>query len=143
VGQKKVPLWILKTEPETFGWSHQLEEGTAVWDGVRNHQAKANLQKMKCGELAYFYHSGKRRELVGIVEVVREAYPDPSDETGRWVAVDVKPHSVLLDPVELKVLKSMTELAESALVKQSRLSVIPLSLAEGAAVFSILKTTLL
>ena len=69
---KKVPNWILKTEPETFGWSHQIAEKVAVWDGVRNHQAKANLARLKCGELAYFYHSGKARELVGVVEVVRK-----------------------------------------------------------------------
>ena len=139
MGQKKVPLWILKTEPETFGWSHQTEQGTAMWDGVRNHQAKANLMKMQCGQLAYFYHSGKRRELVGVVEIVREAYPDPTDSTGRWVAVDVRTHSVLVEPIELKTLKSMDELADSALVKQSRLSVIPLSSTEGEAVFSSLK----
>ena len=139
MGQKKVPLWILKTEPETFGWSHQIAEGTAMWDGVRNHQAKANLMKMRCGELAYFYHSGKRRELVGVVEVVREAYPEPTDTSGRWVAIDVKAHSVLTEPIELKALKSMNELAESALVKQSRLSVIPLSASEGDAVFRTLK----
>ena len=87
---KKVPNWILKTEPETFGWSHQVAEKVAVWDGVRNHQAKANLGRLKCGELAYFYHSGKARELVGVVEVVREAYPDPTDESGKWLAVDVR-----------------------------------------------------
>ena len=95
--------------------------------------------KMQCGQLAYFYHSGKRRELVGVVEIVREAYPDPTDSTGRWVAVDVRTHSVLVEPIELKTLKSMDELADSALVKQSRLSVIPLSSTEGEAVFSSLK----
>ena len=131
---QKVPQWILKTEPETFGWSHQVEQGIAVWDGVRNHQARANLLKMKCGELAYFYHSGKRREVVGVVEVVREAYQDPTDETGKWIAVDVKAHAILVESIELKTLKSMKELADSALVRQSRLSVIPLTRTEGLAV---------
>ena len=136
---KKVPNWILKTEPETFGWSHQVAEGVAVWDGVRNHQAKANLGRLKCGELAYFYHSGKARELVGVVEVVREAYPDPTDESGKWLAVDVRTFAKLQVPFALKALKLMGELAESALVKQSRLSVIPLRPDEARAVFSRVK----
>ena len=133
---KKVPHWILKTEPETFGWSHHVAEDVAVWDGVRNHQAKANLGRLKCGELAYFYHSGKARELVGVVEVVREAYPDPTDESGKWLAIDVRTFAKLQAPLALKALKLMDELADSALVKQSRLSVIPLRPEEARAVFA-------
>ena len=127
----QAPLWILKSEPETYGWYDQIRQGVAMWDGVRNHQAKANLARMICGELAYFYHSGKARALVGVVEVVREAYPDPTDTSGRWIAVDVKPVAHLQPPLELNRLKAMPELASSSLVRQPRLSVIPLSAEEA------------
>jgi len=123
----QAPLWILKSEPETYSWSDLCYEGVAMWDGVRNHQAKANLSRMKCGELAYFYHSGKARALVGVVEVVREAYPDPTDNTERWLAVDVRAIARLAAPLDLKTLKSLPQLGSSALVRQARLSVIPLS----------------
>ena len=135
MAKPKVPRWILKTEPEAFGWPDQVKEGVAMWDGVRNHQAKAHLARMKCGELAYFYHSGKTRQLIGIVEITREAYPDPTDASGRWLAVDVSTFARLVKPIELKFLKSMTELENSALARQSRLSVVPLTDEEAKALF--------
>ena len=121
------PLWILKSEPETYSWNDLCDEGVAMWDGVRNHQAKANLSRMKHGDLAYFYHSGKARALVGVVEVVREAYPDPTDDTDRWLAIDVRAIARLRAPLDLKTLKTLPQLGASALVRQARLSVIPLS----------------
>ena len=122
--------WLVKTEPDAFGWQQQVERGVEPWTGVRNHQAKANLKAMKKGDRAFFYHSNIGKEIVGIVEVVREAYPDPTAETGDWVCVDMKAVAALKQTVLLSQIKADPALAAMPLVRYSRLSVSPVSEAE-------------
>ena len=119
--------WLVKSEPDVYGWDRQVKDGISHWDGVRNHQAAANLKAMKPGDKAFFYHSNVGKEIVGVVELVRTAYPDPGDETGRFVMVDFKTVGPLKTPVTLAAIKATPELAGFALVKQSRLSVMPVS----------------
>lgn len=118
--------WLVKSEPDAFSWDQQVENKVEPWTGVRNALAAKNLRAMQKGDLAFFYHSNIGKEIVGVVEVVREAYPDPSDETGRWVSVDMKAVSAVPKPVTLATIKATPELAELALVRQSRLSVMPI-----------------
>lgn len=117
--------WLVKSEPDTWSWEQQVNKGTEGWNGVRNHQAAINLKAMRKGDLAFFYHSGESREIVGIVQIVREAYPDKTDATGRFVMVDVKAMKPLPKPVTLAQIKAEPLLAEMKLVRQSRLSVSP------------------
>ncbi len=124
--------WLLKTEPETWSWSDQTKKGTTQWDGVRNHQAANNLRAMKKGDRGFFYHSGEERQVVGIVEVAREAYPDPSDETEKFVMVDVKAVAPLSKPVTLAQVKAEPRLKDLLLVRNSRLSVMPIDPASWA-----------
>lgn len=119
--------WLIKSEPDSFSWQEQLANIVEPWTGVRNHQAKKNLAAMRLGDKAFFYHSNTGREIVGIVEIVKEAYPDPTDETGKWVCVDVKAYSSLPHPVTLQQIKANPALSELALIRQSRLSVSPVS----------------
>lgn len=116
-------FWLLKSEPSAWSWGDQVRKGVTHWNGVRNHQAAANLKAMKRGDRAFFYHSNEGKEIVGIVEIVREAYPDPTDETGKFVMVDVKADKPLQKPVTLQQIKTHSKLKDMALVKQSRLSV--------------------
>lgn len=122
--------WLLKSEPEKYSWDRLLADGRTHWDGVRNHQAAINLKAMRVGDRAFFYHSQEGLEIVGIAEIVREAYPDPSDPAGRFVMVDVAPVEKLPQPVSLAQIKAEPRLAEFRLVRQSRLSVVPVSDAE-------------
>jgi len=122
--------WLVKTEPDAFGWPQQVEHGTEPWTGVRNHAAKANLAAMRHGDLAFFYHSNIGKEIVGIVEVVREAYPDPTAESGPWVCVDMQAQKPLKRPVTLAEIKADPALTGMALVKYVRLSVGPVTQAE-------------
>lgn len=115
--------WLIKSEPSSWSWENQVKKGTEHWNGVRNHQAALNLKAMKKGDLAFFYHSVDEKQIVGIVEVVREAYPDHTDPTGRFVMVDVKAVKPLKTPVTLAQIKSDPKLNHLHLVKQSRLSV--------------------
>ena len=119
--------WLVKSEPDAFSWDQQRANDIEPWTGVRNHSAKLNLKAMKIGDLAFFYHSNVGKEIVGVVEVVREAYPDPSAEKGAWVAVDMKARAAVPVPVTLAAIKDTPALAEIALVRQSRLSVMPIS----------------
>jgi predicted RNA-binding protein with PUA-like domain len=125
-------FWLLKTEPETWSWDMQLKRGARgeAWSGVRSHMAKNNLMQMKCGERAFFYHSGKTKEIVGIVEVIREAYPDATDETEKFVAVNVKAITPLKSPVTLVAAKAEPRLRSMVLVNNTRLSVQPVTAAE-------------
>ena len=118
--------WLLKSEPDAWSWENQVEEGASMWDGVRNYQARNNLKEMKKNDLCFFYHSVTERSIVGIVKVVKEYYPDPTDKTGRFVVVDVKATKKLKNPVSLDQIKENGKLQDIALVKQSRLSVMPL-----------------
>ena len=120
--------WLVKSEPDAFSWDQQVANGVEPWTGVRNHTAKANLKGMKQGDLAFFYHSNEGKEIVGVVEVVREAYPDPTADTpGGWVAVDMKAVRSMPKPVTLAAIKADPAFADLALVRQSRLSVLPVS----------------
>ena len=118
--------WLLKSEPGTWSWDNQVEESPSMWDGVRNYQARNNLMKMKINDLCFFYHSVKERSVVGIVKIVKEYYPDPTDSTGKFVVVDVKALKKLKKPVSLDQIKQKKQLHNIALIKQSRLSVMPL-----------------
>jgi predicted RNA-binding protein with PUA-like domain len=126
-------FWLVKSEPDVFGWDDQVARGARgePWTGVRNHQAKLNLMRMKAGERAFFYHSNIGKEIVGIVEVIREAYPDPTAEAGKpWVCVDFVAVTPLRTPLTLEQAKSDPKLAEMVLVNNTRLSVQPVSDAE-------------
>ncbi|MBS1102790.1 EVE domain-containing protein [Gluconobacter sp. Dm-62] len=123
-------FWLVKSEPEAFSWAQQVHNGVEPWTGVRNYQARNNLSAMKNGDLAFFYHSVSEKRIVGVVEVVREAYPDPTAEDPRWVCVDVKAMGAFARPVSLADIKADPDLAEMALLKQSRLSVAPVTEAE-------------
>ncbi|MGR0186442.1 EVE domain-containing protein [Azospirillum aestuarii] len=124
--------WLLKSEPFKYSWERMVADGTTHWDGVRNHQASNNLKAMKIGDRAFFYHSNEGLEVVGVVEIAREYYPDPSDEAGRFGMVDVRALLPVKTPVTLKTMKADPLLQGMALIKQSRLSVCPVSDAEWA-----------
>lgn len=118
--------WLVKSEPGTWSWQDQLDAGTTHWDGVRNHQAANNLKAMAVGDRAFFYHSGAERRIVGVVEVTRTYYPDPGDPSGRFGMVDLRALEPLARPVTLAEIKNDARLADIALVRQSRLSVMPI-----------------
>jgi predicted RNA-binding protein with PUA-like domain len=115
--------WLIKSEPHKYSWADLLRDGQTIWDGVRNHTAAINLRAMKVGDRALFYHSNEGKEAVGIVEIVREHYLDPSDEAKRFPAVDVAPLQTLPAPVTLAAIKADSFFADFDLVRQSRLSV--------------------
>jgi predicted RNA-binding protein with PUA-like domain len=121
--------WLVKSEPDSWSWEQQVRSGAKgePWTGVRNHTAKANLMKMKKGDRAFFYHSGAGKDIVGIAEVVREHYPDPTDKTGTFVVVDLKAVEPIPKPVTLAAIKAEPKLKDMALVKYSRLSVQPVA----------------
>ncbi|MFP6665418.1 MAG: EVE domain-containing protein [Deltaproteobacteria bacterium] len=122
----KKQYWLVKQEPHAYPWSQLVIDGETMWDGVRNYQARNNLKAMKKGDFVLYYHSIKGCEVVGTCEVVREHYPDPTTEDDRWVVVDLAARKSLKHPVTLQAIKADPELAEIPLVKQSRLSVMPL-----------------
>jgi predicted RNA-binding protein with PUA-like domain len=129
--------WLVKSEPGSWSWDQQVAAGAKgeAWTGVRNHTAKLNLAKMKKGDRAFFYHSGEGKDIVGIVEVTREAYPDPSADAGSpWIVVDFKAVRPLPKPVSLATLKTVPKLKDMALLKYSRLSVQPVTDKEWEAV---------
>ena len=127
-----MPFWLVKSEPSAWSWSQQVACGAkgTQWSGVRNHGAKLHLQAMRLGEKCFFYHSNDGKEIVGLVEVCRTFYPDPSDEGNRFGMVDVCAVKALPKPVSLAKIKATPELAKMALVTNSRLSVQPVTLAE-------------
>ena len=124
--------WLLKTEAETFSWDDQVKRGAKgePWTGVRNFTARRYMTEMKKGDLAFFYHTGDEKQVVGVVEVIKEAYPDPSDEKGVFKAVDVKAVKPVPKPVTLAAVKAEPKLKDMALVKYSRLSVQPVTAQE-------------
>ncbi len=115
--------WLMKSEPDAYGWDDLVAEGEGLWDGVRNYRARNNLAAMKVGDEAFFYHSNAGLEIVGIVRISKAGLNDPADPTGTWAAVKVKPVKKLARPVTLKQIKADPALAEIELIKQSRLSV--------------------
>lgn len=129
--------WLVKSEPDVFSWDDLVAAGPAgePWTGVRNHTAKLNLMAMKTGDQVFFYHSQAGKEIVGVAEVVREAYPDPGAAPGEpWVVVDVKAVAAMPKPVGLVAVKAEPKLKDMALLKLSRLSVQPVTAAEWAVV---------
>jgi predicted RNA-binding protein with PUA-like domain len=134
-GQRKeiagVPrYWLMKSEPDAYGWDDLVAEGEGTWDGVRNYRARNNLAAMKVGDRAFFYHSNLGKEIVGIVEISEAGLTDPSDPDGEWAAVKVKPVEKLARPVTLKEIKAERALQDSEIIRQSRLSVAELKPAE-------------
>ena len=124
--------WLVKSEPGTWSWDDHVKKGVEHWDGVRNYQASNNMKAMRVGDLAFFYHSVKETRIVGIVEVVKEYYPDHTDAKGRFGMVDFKAVKPVPTPVTLQEIKAQPELQDMALVKQSRLSVCPVAEKEWA-----------
>ena len=118
--------WLIKSEPNTWSWNDQTRLKTTMWDGVRNYQARNNLMKMKVGDLCFFYHSMIGKEILGIVIVTKEYYPDPTDKTNKFVVVDVTYKKTFKNPITLKYIKDNKKLQSMPLVKQSRLSVMPI-----------------
>lgn len=121
--------WLFKSEPNTWGWQDQVDKGVAgeEWDGVRNYQARNNMRAMRLGDLGFFYHSVNEKRIVGIVEVSAEAHQDSTTDDPRWDCVDIRAVAPMPRPVTLEAIKATPELSEFALVKQSRLSVVPVS----------------
>jgi predicted RNA-binding protein with PUA-like domain len=115
--------WLLKSEPDEYGWDNLVKDGRFYWYGVRNFRARNNLQAMKVGDLGFFYHSNVGKEIIGVMEIVKEAYPDPTSDDPRWVVVDVVPKFPLPKPVTLAAIKANPKLENMQLVKISRLSV--------------------
>ncbi|MFO7977709.1 MAG: EVE domain-containing protein [Bacteroidales bacterium] len=118
--------WLVKSEPKAYSWQRFVEEQGTMWEGVRNYQARNNLKQMKEGDLVLFYHSVTQKQVMGIARVVREHYPDPTSEDARWVVVDLVPEEALSQPVTLEHIKADQRLKNIALLRQSRLSVMPL-----------------
>jgi predicted RNA-binding protein with PUA-like domain len=122
--------WLVKSEPFKYSWQRFEQDGKTFWDGVRNYQARNNLMAMKTGDLVLFYHSNEGMEVVGIANVVREHYPDPTTDDQRWVVVDLSPHKAFKRSVTLSEMKAKPELSQIGLIRQGRLSVMPLKAEE-------------
>ena len=135
-------FWIIKQEPSQYSWQQFEKDGNTYWDGVRNYQARNNLKAMKKGDKLLFYHSVIGKEIVGIAEVTRESYPDPTTNDERWVVVDLKPLKAFKTPVPLEIIKTHQELSDIGLIKQSRLSVIPIKKKEFLLLLKLGKTSL-
>jgi predicted RNA-binding protein with PUA-like domain len=119
--------WLMKSEPDVFSYDDLVKKGRAEWDGVRNHAAQGHMKAMREGDLAFFYHSNIGLEAVGIMTIVGEAVPDSTDDSGKWIAVHVAPYEKLAKPVTLKAMKADSALADMVMLRQSRLSVAPLT----------------
>jgi predicted RNA-binding protein with PUA-like domain len=129
--------WLVKSEPFKYSWDDFVREGKSVWDGVRNYQARNNMKAMKKGDWVFFYHSNEGVEVVGLAEISKEFYQDPTTEDDRWVVVELKPIKKLAKTVTLKSMKSDERLSNLALIKQSRLSVTPVLKAEFDIILSL------
>ena len=132
--------WLVKSEPFVFSFQQLQADGRAMWEGVRNYQARNSLRAMRNGDRVLFYHSNEGLEVVGICEVVEEAYPDPTAEKGDWSVVEVAPVRPLVKPVPLPLIKATPELRQIALVRNGRLSVMPLTEAEYAKILELGET---
>jgi predicted RNA-binding protein with PUA-like domain len=134
--RKKNSYWMVKQEPETYSWNDFVRDGRTDWSGVRNYQARNNLREMKPGDSVLFYHSGKDKAVVGQAEVVKAAYPDPTADDPQWVAVDLKPVKPFEAPVPLAAIRYDKRLSALPLIRQSQLSVMPLTKDEFDAIVS-------
>ena len=140
--KNKISFWIVKQEPSQYSWQQFEKDGSTYWDGVRNYQARNNLKAMKKGDKLLFYHSVIGKEIVGIAEVTREFYPDPTTDDERWIVVDLKPLKAFKVPVSLEIIKTHQELSDIPLIKQSRLSVMPIKKKEFQTLLKLGKTSL-
>ena len=134
--------FLVKSEPDVYPWERLVAEKKATWDGVRSFEARNNLRAMKKGDLVFFYHSNEGKAVVGVAKVVREAYPDATADEGDWSAVDIAPVKALAVPVSLAQIKADRALTDLALIKKSRLSVVPVSAAHFARILVLGKTKL-
>jgi predicted RNA-binding protein with PUA-like domain len=132
----------MKSEPFKYAWDDLVRDGSTYWDGVRNYEARNNLAAMKRGDLALYYHSNEGKEVVGVVEIVKEAYPDPTTDDERWVVVEIEPRVAFREPVSLGTIKADPELSEIQLVRRGRLSVVPLTPVEFRYILELGKTVL-
>jgi len=132
--------WLVKSEPFKYSWDDLVRDGQTYWDGVRNYEARNNLSAMKKGDLALYYHSNEGKEVVGIAEIVGEAYPDPTTDDDRWVVVDLAPRIPFAQPVSLATIKADASLEDIALVRRGRLSVVPITAKEFRRVARLGKT---
>ncbi|MGC4089125.1 MAG: EVE domain-containing protein [Polyangiaceae bacterium] len=132
--------WLAKSEPFKFPWEQLVRDKRTTWDGVRNFEARNNLRAMKKGDLVLFYHSNEGKEIVGIAKVVKEAYADPTADEGDWSVVDLAPHKALKKPVTLADIKADKKLAQMALLRRSRLSVVPVTPDEFAHILGLGET---
>lgn len=123
--------WILKTEPDAYSWDNLVKDGSTSWTGIRNFQARNNLKKMALGDQCFIYHSGEERQIIGLAEVTKAAYPDPSDKDMEWFAVDIKAVKELNKPLTLAELQNKPGLHDLVLIRQARLSVSPVTEAEA------------
>lgn len=134
--------WLAKSEPETYSWDDLVKDGKTAWTGVRNFQARINLRAMTAGDRVFFYHSGATKEIVGIARVAKAAYPDPTAKEGDWVCVDLAAVKALAKPVTLVAIKTDRQLKEMVLVKNSRLSVQPVTVEQFNRVLELAATKL-
>jgi predicted RNA-binding protein with PUA-like domain len=134
--------WLMKSEPFKYHWDQLVEEKSTYWDGVRNYEARNNMDAMKKGDLILYYHSNEGKEVVGVARVKKESYQDPTTDDDRWRVVDVEPVVKLKDPVTLATIKADPKLAEMALIKRSRLSVVPVEKVEFNYILKLGKTKL-
>ena len=133
--------WLVKQEPEDYSWADFVKDGRSAWTGVRNYQARNNLRAMSKGDLVFYYHSGEEKQVVGIAKVDKAAYPDPTAKEGDWSSVDLVPVKAVAQPVTLKEMKSDSVLKEMLLVRNSRLSVVPVSKAQFEKLLKLSKTS--
>jgi len=131
--------WLVKTEPEEYSFDDLVSDGEAMWDGIRNYQARNYLKLMKKNDKVFIYHTGDNKEIIGLAEVLKEHYLDPKDKTGTWVVVNLKPINKLNKSVRLDQIKSLPKLSKLPLLKQSRLSVMPISKNESDEILKISK----
>jgi predicted RNA-binding protein with PUA-like domain len=133
--------WLVKQEPEDYAWADFVKEGRSAWTGVRNYQARNNLRSMSKGDLVFYYHSGEEKQVVGIAKVDKSAYADPTATEGDWSSVDLVPVKAVVQPVTLKEMKADRVLKEMLLVRNSRLSVVPVSEAQFEKLLKLSKTS--
>lgn len=129
--------WLVKSEPDTYAYSDLERDGVGTWDGVRNHAAAAHLRAMEVGDEVFFYHSNEGKAVVGIAKVIKTAFPDPTDPTGKFVAVEVAPVRPLKKPVTLEMMKATPALADMVILRQGRLSVAPITAGEWKAIIAL------
>jgi predicted RNA-binding protein with PUA-like domain len=139
-GAARMAYWLVKSEPGAWSWDDQVKAKVAEWDGIRNYQADNNMKAMKKGDKAFFYHSIDEKQIVGLLEVVKEHYPDNTDASGRFGMVDFKAIKAMTEPVTLAQVKAEPALQEMALVRQTRLSVMPVTAAEWKTILKMGKT---